>query len=300
MDSTLLHVGGATVVAFLSVGILVALMTTGRPNVWPTSEPEGPRAEWAESDPLNRRIFVPGGSFRSGSDDYMEPAPEGSPFSKIDEGPRTWTVPDFWIQEHEVSNEEYARFDSTHQYPPELARHPVVGVTAGEAIDYAHFLGGQLPNEALWEYAARGPDRRVFPWGDDSPDCRRAHYLDCEVVVADPEDEPAGVDQPGPVHEAGTVEVDAKPAGRTPLGILGLAGNVREWVTPVWYDPSTQPLNRNVIRLKGGSFAHPDFFLRAASVSRRFMPDYSWDNIGFRVVWPADGQELGQRLPIGR
>lgn len=281
--------------AILSVGVLVTLMTTGRPNVWPTSAPSGPQAEWAASDPLNPRVFVPGGTFRSGSDDYMEPTPPGSPFSKIDEGPRTWTVPDFWIQQHEVTNEEYARFDTAHAFPPELARHPVVGVTIAEAIAYAHFLGGQLPNEALWEFAARGPERRLYPWGEAPPDCARAQYLGCASSEASDEgDDAVSFDAQG------TVEVDARPAGRTPEGVFGLAGNVREWVTPVWYDPSTQPLNRNVIRLKGGSFAHPDFFLRAASVSRRFLPEYSWNNIGFRVVWPADGQELGQRLPIGR
>lgn len=270
LDSTGLHVAGAGLVALISIGVLIAFMATGRPNVWPASAPEGPRAEWAEADPLNPRVFVPGGRFRSGSEDHREYAPEGSPFSKFDEEPTTWTVPDFWIQQHEVTNEEYARFDTTHSYAPELARHPVVDVTVREAIAYAHFLGGQIPNEALWEFAARGTEGRVYPWGDEAPDCSKAHYLECET--------------------RGTVEVDTRPAGRTPSGIEGLAGNVREWVTPVWYDLSIHPLNSNVIRLKGGSFAHPDFFLRSASVTRRFSPDYAWNNVGFRVVWPADGE----------
>lgn len=270
LDHTWVHVAAACLVAGISVGVLIAFMATGRPNVWPTSEPVGPRAEWAENDPLNPRVFVPGGFFRSGSEDYMEPAPPGSPFSKIDEQPSSWTVPDFWIQEHEVTNEEFARFDTTHTYPPDRARHPVVDVTVAEAIAYAHFLGGQIPNEALWEFAARGVESRIYPWGDEPPDCTRAQYAGCEVE--------------------GTVEVGSKPRGRTPLGVDGMAGNVREWVTPVWYDPTIHPLNRNVIRLKGGSFAHPDFFLRSASVSRRFLPEYSWNNIGFRVVWPSDGE----------
>lgn len=260
--------------------MLLSFMASGRPNVWPDSVPEGPRATWAESDPLNPRVFVPGGSFRSGSDDHLEYAPEGSPFSKFDEAPSTWTVPDFWIQQHEVTNEEYSRFDSTHTYPAELARHPVVNVTVGQAMEYAHFLGGQIPNEALWEYAARGTEARQYPWGDESPDCSRAQYVDCDIE--------------------GTVEVGSLPAGWTPLGIDGLAGNVREWVTPVWYDPTIHPLSRNVIRLKGGSFAHPAFFLRSASVTRRFLPSYSWDNVGFRVVWRADADNSGLRATTER
>jgi formylglycine-generating enzyme required for sulfatase activity len=43
-------------------------------------------------------------------------------------------------------------------------------------------------------------------------------------------------------------------------------------------------VNRDAIKVKGGSFAHLAFFLRAASVTNDLPPLYRWDNIGFRVA----------------
>ena len=50
-----------------------------------------------------------------------------------------------------------------------LPEHPVVQVSYRDALAYADWVGGRLPNEAEWEHAARGGLGDVkFLWGDQS------------------------------------------------------------------------------------------------------------------------------------
>ena len=221
----------------------------------------------ARSDPSNPAVWIEGGTFLTGSDEREGEIPRASPYSRADEQSGLWTVLGFWIQEHEVTNEEYTRFDPAHDFPPGQERHPVADITWREALAYARSLGGRLATEVEWEFAARGTERREYPWGDQEPTCEITHYVECEPK--------------------GTIPVMTRLADVTPEGVHDLAGNVREWVMPVWFDPARHPVNRDAIKVKGGSFAHLAFFLRAAAVTNGLLPSYSWDNIGFRVAWSA-------------
>lgn len=252
-----------TAVNRLAVGVVAALVVIGACS---TSEGVDEAVRQAAMlDPLNPAVWIPGGDVHTGSDDWDAEYPAGSPYSKVDEDPQRWTVEGFWLQTHEVTHAEYARFDSTHVVPEGEALRPVVDVTWPEAMAYARSLGGSLPSEVHWEYAARGAERRLYPWGDDEPDCRRAHYRECEPRTS--------------------LDVGSRPADVTPEGVVDLAGNVREWVIPPWFDPARHPANPDAMRLKGGSFAHPAFFLRAASVTNRLAAFQRFDNVGFRVAW---------------
>lgn len=262
------------------VGVYVASGCSDRPD-------RGMRVpasllETGTDDGLNPGVLIEGGTFLSGSDDFDADFPVGSPFSKEDEGPHWWTVESFWIQEHEVTNEEYRRFDARHEFPPGEERLPVVNVTWREAMAYAASVGGSLPTEVQWEFAARGTERREYPWGNAVPTCELAQYRDCDP--------------------AGPTVAMARPGDATPEGVYDLAGNVREWVTPVWFDPERHPVNHEALRLKGGSFAHPSFFLRAAARTKYFPTDYQWNNVGFRVVWPFEKgpsqRRPGSRTPV--
>ncbi|HKK08899.1 MAG TPA: SUMF1/EgtB/PvdO family nonheme iron enzyme [Gemmatimonadota bacterium] len=222
-------------------------------------------------DSLNPAVWIAGGSFRMGSHDPGLSKDPASPFSTWDErrGRKPVRVRGFFMQEHPVTNREYRRFDPAHAYPPGRGGHPVTGVTWEEAMAYAEWLGGTLPKEPQWEYAARGTAGRKYPWGDRSPTCRRAHFQGC-----DPE---------------GTIPVMSLPAGATPRGIYGLAGNVWEWVTPEWFDRRTTPVNDESRGLRGGSFRSPPFFLRAANRSNGYLKGFTGQDVGFRVAWPGGG-----------
>ncbi len=83
---------------------------------------------------------------------------------------------------------------------------PVVGVSWYEAFAYATWCGKHLPSEAEWEYAARGNDRRVYPWGNEPPSKELANYKGRSPTPC------------GQYKE-----------GVSPAGCHDMAGNVWEW-----------------------------------------------------------------------
>jgi serine/threonine-protein kinase len=106
---------------------------------------------------------------------------------------------------------------------PGKARHPITCVDQAQAAAYCTFVSKRLPTEAEWEYAARGPDERDYPWGNDVASCERAN------VARNPGQ---GCGRP-----KGTQEVGLLTAGASPFGALDLAGNAWEWVADGW-DPN--------------------------------------------------------------
>ena len=170
-------------------------------------------------------------------------------------------VSPFYLQQHEVTNAEYRRFDPEHD-PEAPADHPVVGVSWYDAMAYAAWLGGSLPSEAQWEFAARGATGRTYPWGNERPTRTRANY--------DP-------DGGGIGRAVGTAAVGSFPEGATPERIHDLAGNVWEWC---------RDGISNARVLKGGSYFNGERYL-AAAPRNTLHPEGSESVVGFRVAWPA-------------
>jgi formylglycine-generating enzyme required for sulfatase activity len=171
-------------------------------------------------------VYVPGGEYVRGCAvdvvGILGCSIESSPLGVI------W-VDGFYIDQTEVTNHQYATcvaagvcqepmsLRSTtraHYYDnPAFANYPVIHVDFARANTYCQWAGKRLPTEAEWEKAARGTDRRWFPWGMDDPTCDLLNAARC---VGD------------------TVEVSSYPEGVSPYGALDMAGNVREWVSDLY------------------------------------------------------------------
>lgn len=105
---------------------------------------------------------------------------------------------------------------------PGFEDHPVVEASWPGARDYCAWAGKRLPTEAEWEYAARGTDGRLYPWGNQPPDPTRGRF--------------------GAEYNA-TAPAAAFPAGASPFGVLGMAGNVWQWVSSAYRPYPYRPVD---------------------------------------------------------
>jgi hypothetical protein len=139
----------------------------------------------------------------------------------------TVTLSDYWIYATEVTNAQYALCVAQDRCtPPDPAdnldysefgsrNRPVVGVTYDQAQSYCNYMNANLPTEAQWEKAARGPNASLYPWGDAEPTCNLLNFNNCVK------------------H---TTDVTQYDKGKSYYGAFDMEGNVAEWIAD-WYDP---------------------------------------------------------------
>ena len=244
---------------------------------------------------LPQFIRIPAGTFRMGtpSDELGQLAKRygGTRESYAEEAPQhDVTLETFEIAAVPVTNALYATWLATNDVRPPIVWHgrqppeamlnlPVVDVTWNEATQFCQWLSAEvgmnlrLPTEAEWEYAARGIDGRVYPWGNEF-DATLANVAEAQ--------------------RGGLTPVGAYAEGASPFGVLDMAGNVWEWTASLQKSypyiandgrESSTPvegLDRRRI-MRGGCWANPAHFARVAC-RFRLPPDRSTHLLGFRLA----------------
>jgi formylglycine-generating enzyme required for sulfatase activity len=116
--------------------------------------------------------------------------------------------------------------------PVGKAQHPINCVDWDMAKAFCDVQGKRLPTEAEWEYAARGPDGRIYPWGDDPPDARHLNACGSECVDWEKKNKVKKILPPMYDGNDGypiTAPVGSFPLGASRYGLLDVVGNVWEW-----------------------------------------------------------------------
>jgi formylglycine-generating enzyme required for sulfatase activity/CheY-like chemotaxis protein len=215
-------------------------------------------------------------------------------------------LPDFWIDKYEVTYGQYAKFveflegHPTSEYdhpqqprgktalmhrPPNWAIFfgraeiggkarsipidlscPVMEVDFWDAYAYAKWKGRELPTEQEWEKAARGTKGFIYPWGDE---------LDPKKVNSNADYNENPLAKSGQVDGFGFWNpVDKVKGDKSPFGVIGMAGNVREW-TGTWDKVKKRPV------VKGGSFMSSDVRLTERA---DLDPSAFFEAVGFRTI----------------
>jgi formylglycine-generating enzyme required for sulfatase activity len=231
------------------------------------------------SDGMNL-VYVPEGEFSMGIENGL-----------LGVTPQNVYLAAFWIDKTEVTNGMYAicvnagtcqppsdlssSTRSSYFGNPQYTDYPVINVSWNDAQSYCAWAGRRLPTEAEWEKAARGPDGRMYPWGNNEPTCSLANTnIDVQGNCV------------GDTRAAGTY-----PAGASPYGALDMTGNVSEWSV---YEvgetvnappaPSTPGGSSGIFTaVRGGSWSTNEYTIRPIH-RYKYTTTYAENDFGIRCA----------------
>jgi formylglycine-generating enzyme required for sulfatase activity len=247
-----------------------------------------------QADEIGGFVEVASGPFTMGTDISRDPDAFENERWSTTAAEGSVDVPTFYIGRHEVTVGEFASFAQARTWSIDQravagpAKHPVTFVSWPDAIAYCRWLETTLkmapsaprrvqellrdgwrvtlPNEAEWEKAARGTDRRRYPWGNE-PQRTRANF-----------------------GGSGTTPVGLFACPDCSYGLSDMSGNVWEWTSspyqPYPYDPTDDRANLEADALwviRGGHFADPARMVRTTTRTGA-DPGARRPFIGFRVV----------------
>lgn len=247
-------------------------------------------------------ILIPEGKFIMGNNEGAE-----------DEKPeREVYLSPYYIDKYPITNIQFERFvqetgyeaklDWKSYYKANTGKHPVINITWNDARQYAEWSGKRLPTEAEWEKAARGTDKRKYPWGNiyqknhcNNFDLDVKHLLEQMAKLIEKEEKYLSIFKRKTFR--GTIPVGSFPDGASPYGVMDMLGNVFEWCSD-WYDHDyynygacedpvgpEETEDRSFIKgkvIRGGSWNKGTYTLctRASKGSKDILP-IEW---GFRCV----------------
>jgi formylglycine-generating enzyme required for sulfatase activity len=247
------------------------------------------------------QVSIPGGTFWMGDPDYARPVHKVtlSPFC-IDKTEVTVAgyracvqdggcpPPSATVDWKDIKPDEKTKWSPYCTWGKRgLDQHPINCVDWNQATTFCEWAGGRLPSEAEWEYAARGKDGRLFPWGNQRPDASRLNACGGECGQARM--------YPGDDGWPATAPVGSFPEGASAFGVLDMAGNVWEWTADSFADYSDQPVT-DPQRLqhdgsprvfRGGSWTNVDPAWVRAGYRNKRDPGSRTLILGFRCARPA-------------
>ncbi|MEO7933728.1 MAG: SUMF1/EgtB/PvdO family nonheme iron enzyme [Chthoniobacterales bacterium] len=264
-----------------------AAVRPNTPRITTTISPAEERSKYPNfTNTLGQQLLlVPSGTFLMGSTE-PDAAPNEGPCNKV-------TVSRFYMSRHPATCAVYEQFSPAHRsnrIPLAGDNHPVLYVSSADAIKFCQWLSQKerrkyrLPTEAEWEYAARGTDNRIYPWGDhlNNPGAL-GNFADANTKFSWSDME---------VNDgfAETSPVGQYPRGASAFGIEDMAGNVWEWCNDYFenYKPNDRinpkgPMNGTKRVYRGGSWKSRFSSLRATSRNSNTV-DYRCNDLGFRIV----------------
>jgi hypothetical protein len=156
---------------------------------------------------------------------------------------------------------------------------PVVEINWYQAYAYAKWRGRALPSIEQWEIAARGKEGLAYPWGNEWDPAIANTNTDHTPTRPDATGKIDGFNYWGPVKKQRDV---------SPFGVVGLAGNVSEWVGSI--TPEGKALLKGANYASAGLTSDQAFKLEAAT--------WAWETVGFRTVAaPADTAQPATQTP---
>ncbi|MBI1945807.1 MAG: SUMF1/EgtB/PvdO family nonheme iron enzyme [Deltaproteobacteria bacterium] len=252
----------------------------------------GERGPFRREPDRTRMVTIAASTFSMGHP-VEAPGDYGQAWKEIELPAHEVSLPDYLIDQDEVTVAEYAEFlndaggEAHHaalqaiavdggRYLPAAgaAALPIAQVSFFDAATFCAWAGKRLPTEAEWERAARGPAGLPFPWGEDWPSCDQAVFFTGGVFCAD-----------GPLPVGGR-----SPQGDSAEGVHDLAGNVAEWTQDgldrYSSDPQVSPRGPSTSRyrvVRGGGFHSAPASLRG-SARLGARPEHRSEEVGFRCA----------------
>lgn len=216
-------------------------------------------------------IYVQGGQFTMGATE------EQDPYASMDEYPKHQvTLSDYYIGKYEVTQDIWEAVMGTNPSFNTGTSNPVEQITYDDCLEFIDKLNAltgmefSLPTEAQWEYAARG--------GNKSQNYIYSGSDDVNNVAWSPE-----------ISEWTTHNVGELAPNE--LGLYDMSGNVAEWCADFYGDYSEEqqtnpsgPEDGSTRVIRGGSYASSYSTDLRNSARYQEVPDYSFDDLGLRLV----------------